>query len=90
MDGINADIAGFAVGLGFAPLADVRGPGSGLLYVASLANIGIGLPQVVQMGYRDRGQALVVVSTKQRIGTLTELLHRQPVGSVVALVHRRE
>ena len=90
MDGIDADIAGFAIGPGFASFADVGCPGVSLLHVAAVAEIGAGLPQVIQVGHGDRGKALVFILAKHCVGALTELLHRQPVGCAVTLIHRRE
>jgi len=60
MHGVHAQIPGLALRIGPASLPDGHRRGPGLAVVQSLFAVLRPLPQVVEMGYRDRSQPLIL------------------------------
>ena len=73
MDGIHPDIAWLTIGLRLTPLTNGVDDRAGFVKTPPRPLVGAGSPQVVQVRYRDTGQALVGREIKQPPGTLTEL-----------------
>jgi len=61
--GVDADIAGLAIGLWFATFADGAGFAAGLINMMTLAGIGPGFAQVVEVADGDAGQCSVLSFT---------------------------
>ena len=78
--GIDTDSARLTVTLRLTSFADVTVDRTGLLHRVPLTPVGLRLAQVVQVGHRDTGQALILGLAEHLIGALTELLQGQPVG----------
>lgn len=74
VDAVDAQIAGLAVGTGFAAFADGDLHRTGLIDGAPLTPVALGSPQVVEMAIRNRGQAFVAAIAEDLEGTLAQLL----------------
>jgi len=61
VDGIHSDIARLTVGLRLASLADGVGDGPSFIKLPTRPLVGAGSPQIVQVRYRQLGQALVAL-----------------------------
>lgn len=73
VDGVDAHEAGAALGMGFAPLADVDPHRARLILGAAATLVGLRLTQVVEVAVGDGGQALIAAVAEQLPGSLAEL-----------------
>jgi len=86
MDGIHPQVSGNPSGVGFASLADRRRDWPGMGVVFRDPPVEHGLPQIVDMGYRDVCDAPILVIPIACAHPLQELLHRRAVGTTVQFI----
>jgi len=86
MDRIDAQEARAAVGLGLLAQPDVDLDGPGLGEGDDAPAVGLGRPEVVEMGDRDILEALVPGVAKEPVGSLKQLLGRRTGKTFVQVV----
>jgi hypothetical protein len=77
MHRVQAQEPGLALRVGLAPLADGDLPAAGVIHTDAPAAVYAALAQVVQMGYRDGGQSLVLRLAENRELAVQDVAHRR-------------
>lgn len=74
------------MGIGFTPFTDFQGGETGLLEMAELPGVGLGVSQIVEVRYRDTRQAPVLGLAEHLKGALAKLLGDRPGEGAVQLI----
>ena len=90
MHRVDPQIARPAARIGPPALADRHRPGARLAVVHVMATVGRGAPQVVDVGGRDRRQALVLVVAVDEVLALEDMAQRRPRQPLVGGIDRRQ
>ena len=84
--GINPQVTGLSLWVGFAPFSNLRACGARLVKVASLTLVAGGMTQVVEVGNRDVGERLETRIPMHKIHPLAELFRSRATGCAMQFI----